>query len=335
MKRREFIALLGGAAMTPLAAHAQQSGKQYRIAFIHPFEPVESLYEATSTSGYRFFFDEFRRLGYLEGSNVLIERYSGRGKKSAELSELLKQVAASRPDAIFVVAMDSVLAATPVAIPIVQVGLNPIAVGLTSNLAHPDRNITGVALTTGSELYAKHLELLRQASPTASRIACLTGREMWESASGIFGPLQAEAKRLELTLIPSLLESPYPEDEYHRVFAAMVPDRVDALIVSQLVWNYAHRPLIVRLAANARLPAIYPVREFVDQGGLMSYGTGRAEAYRRVANAISEILKGAKPSDIPFYQASRFELVVNLKTAKDLDLTMPPLIMARADEVIE
>lgn len=338
MKRREFISLVGAAGAWLVPARAQQPGKSYRIAFIHPFAPVEDLNEATkatSALGYRFFFDEFRRLGYVEGSNVAIERYSGRGKNSAELAELLQTVAATKPDVIFVVAMDGVLATTPVAIPIVQIGLNPIALGITSNLSRPDRNITGVALTAGSELYAKHLELLRQASPTAARIACLTGREMWNSSSDIFGSLQSEAKRLDVMLLPALLESPYPDDEYHRVFAAMVQDRSDALIVTQLVWNIAHAALIAELAARARLPAIYPARSFVEQGGLMSYGAGPEEANRRAANAVVEIMRGAKPSEVPFYQASRFELVVNLKTAKALELTLPQLIMARADEVIE
>jgi putative ABC transport system substrate-binding protein len=336
MKRREFITLVGGTAVAwPMAARAQQPGKSSRIALIHPFAPIETLNEATNSLGYRFFFEELRRLGYVEGSNLVVERYSGLGKKTAQLAELLQTVSASRPDAIFVVAMDGVLAVTPVASPIVQVGLDPIAFGLTSNLAHPDRNITGVAITAGSELYAKHLELLRQARPTASRIACLTGREMWQSTSDIFGPLQQEARRSGIVLVPVLLESPYSDDEYRRVFAAMVQDHPDAMIVTQLVWNNAHQPLIVELAANARLPAIYPARSFVDQGGLMSYGSGPPEAFRRAANAIVEILKGARPSDIPFYQASRFELVVNLKTAKALDLTIPPLIMARVDDVIE
>jgi putative ABC transport system substrate-binding protein len=115
----------------------------------------------------------------------------------------------------------------------------------------------------------------------------------------------------------------------------MVEERADGLIVTQAIWNYAHQPLIVDLAASARLPAIYPTRSFVDQGGLMSYGAVPAEAWRRAASAVVAILRGAKPSDIPYYQASRFELVVNLKTAKALGLTMPQLIMARVNDVIE
>jgi putative ABC transport system substrate-binding protein len=335
MKRRNFITLVGVAAVAwPIATRAQQPGKPYRIAIIHPFAAVETLNEAASPDRCRFFFEELRRLGYQEGANLVVERYSGIGK-IGHLGELLQTAAASKPDVIQAVAMEDVLKATPVAIPIVEIGLDPIAFGLTSNLAHPDRNITGVAMIAGSELYAKHLELLRQASPAALKVACLTSRDMWEDPSDILGPLREEAKTLGIALVPSILEPPYSDAEYSRVFAAMVEERADGLIVTQAIWNSAHQPLIVGLAASARLPAIYPTRSFVDQGGLMSYGAVPAEAYRRAASAVVAILRGAKPSDVPYYQASRFELVVNLKTAKALDLTMPQLIMARVNDVIE
>ncbi len=335
MKRRKFITLVGVAAVAwPIAARAQRPGKPYRIAIINPFAAVETLNEAASPDRYRFFFEELRRLGYQEGSNLVVERYSGIGK-IGHLGELLQTAAASKPDVILVLSMEWVLKPTPVAIPIVEIGLDPIAFGLTSNLAHPDRNITGVAMIAGSELYAKHLELLRQASPAASKVACLTSRDLWEDPSDILGPLREEAKTLGIALVPSILEPPYSDAEYRRVFAAMVEERADGLIVTQAIWNSAHQPLIIALAASVRLPAIYPTRSFVDQGGLMSYGAVPAEAWRRAASAVVEILRGAKPSDIPYYQASRFELVVNLKTAKALGLTMPQLIMARANDVIE
>jgi putative tryptophan/tyrosine transport system substrate-binding protein len=335
MRRREFLTLLGGAAASwPLAASGQQPAKSYRIAIINPFAAVETLNEAASPDRYRVFFEELRRLGYQEGPNLVVERYSGIGK-TGHLDELLQTAAASKPDVILVVSMEWVLKATPVAIPIVEIGLDPIAFGLTSNLAHPDRNITGVAMIAGSELYAKHLELLRQASPAAAKVACLTSRDFWEDPSEILGPLREEAKTLGIALVPSILEPPYSDAEYRRVFATMVEERADGLIVTQAICNMAHQPLIVGLAASARLPTIYPTRSFVDQGGLMSYGAEPAEVYRRAATAVVEILRGEKLSDIPYYQASQFELVINLKTAKPLGLTMPQLIMARANDVIE
>jgi len=339
MRRREFISLAAGAvAACPLAALAQQPGKSipgksYRIAIIHPFLAVETMNEG-SRPFYRAFFQELRRLGYVEGENLVVERYSGAGK-IGHLGELLLSVAASKPDAISTVAMEGALKDNPVAIPIVEIGLDPIAFGLSSSLAHPDRNITGVALIAGNELYAKHLELLRQAIPSASRIACLTSRELWESPSNTFGPLREAAKQMEVALIPAVLEPPYPDSEYRRVFAAMAQDRSDALIVTPAIWNFAHQPLIIELVERARLPAVYPTRSYVDQGGLMSYGANAAEVYGRAGSDIAQILGGAKPADIPYYQASRFELILNLKTAKALGLTISPLLLTRADEVIE
>jgi putative ABC transport system substrate-binding protein len=342
MRRREFITLVSGTVFaSPVAALAQQPGKSipgksYRIAIIHPFAPVEDMNEAARPIGpaYQYFFAELRRLGYVEGQNLVVERYSGVGKIGHQ-SELLLSVAASKPDAISTVAMESALKAAPVAIPIVEIGLDPIAFGLASSLAHPDRNITGVAIIAGNELYAKHLELLQEAIPTASRIVCLTSRELWESPSNTFGPLREAAKQLGVALIPAVLEPPYPDSEYRRVFAAMAQDRPDGLIVTPAIWNFAHQKLIIELVEHARLPAIYPTRSYVDQGGLMSYGADAAEIFRRAASDIAEILGGAKPGDIPYYQSSRFEFVINLKTAKALGLTLPQSLFARADEVIE
>jgi len=140
---------------------------------------------------------------------------------------------------------------------------------------------------------------------------------------------------VEVALIPAVLEPPYPDSEYRRVFAAMAQDRPDALLVAQAVWNYAHQKVIVELAKDARLPAIYPGRSFVDQGGLMSYGADLTEIFRRAGSDVAQILGGAKPGDIPYYQASHFQLIINLKTAKTLGLTLPQSLFARADEVIE
>jgi putative ABC transport system substrate-binding protein len=147
--------------------------------------------------------------------------------------------------------------------------------------------------------------------------------------------LREAAKQVGVALIPALLETPYPDSEYRRVFAAMAQDRPAALIVTPAIANFAHQKLIIELAGSARLPAIYPSRSFVDQGGMMSYGASYPDLYRRMASDIAQILGGAKPGDIPYYQASRFELVINLKTAKALGLTLPPSLFARADEVIE
>jgi putative tryptophan/tyrosine transport system substrate-binding protein len=335
LNRRDLLVFAAGAAAWPLAVSAQQPGKVYRIAMVHPALPAEGMTGAANPPSYGSFFDELRDRGYVEGQNLAVGRYSGIGV--AHPNELILSVAAAKPDAMFVVAFDGPVRDTPVAVPIIHIGLDPLAIGLTTSLAHPDRNITGVAVTAGSALYTKHFELLREAFPVAARIALLTSREMWDgnARTNIFGPLQEAGTAMGVTLLPAIAEPPYGEAEYRAAFAATATDRPAAMIVSQAIRNYGQLKLIVELAASARLPAIYPQRNFVDQGGLMSYGSVVAEAYRRAANDVAQIFGGAKPSDIPFYQATRFELVINLKTAKALGMTVPQSIFARAEEVIE
>ena len=148
-------------------------------------------------------------------------------------------------------------------------------------------------------------------------------------------PLREAAARLNISLVGCTLDGPFQDAEYRRVFAAIPQDRIDALVVSSETENASNRAIIVQLAEQAKLPTIYPFREYTELGGLMSYGIDLDEIYRQLARQIDQVLKGAKPSEIPFYQATKFELVINLKTAKALGLTIPPTLLARADEVIE
>jgi putative ABC transport system substrate-binding protein len=334
MRRRKFVMLIGAAAAWPLAARAQQPGKVYRIAFLHPSASVETMYEATNPRFWRPFAEELRRLGYVEGQNLVVERYSGKGQTD-RYAELARTIAASKPDAIFCFStnMAAQFKAATATIPIVSFGTDPVAFGLVSSLAHPGGNVTGVAPDAGIELHAKNLELLRQAVPTASRIAYLTPRDGWESPGLV--ALKEAAQRLGISLIPALLDPPTHEPEYRRVFEEMAQDRVDALLVGDRAENFAYTRLIIELAEIGRLPAIYPDRPFAEQGGLMSYGVYKPELYRRAAYDIAQILNGANPGDIPFYQATRFEFVINLKTATALGLTISPTLLSRADEVIE
>jgi putative ABC transport system substrate-binding protein len=219
-------------------------------------------------------------------------------------------------------------------IPIVAAASDPVAAGLVPSLAHPGGNLTGVAPDGGIEFYAKHLQLLRELIPTASRIAYLTPRAVWESVT-LLAPVKEAAKQLGVSLIPASPEAPMQEREYRRVFKTMTQDHVEALIVGDSSENYSQSKLIIDLAERARLPALYPDRSFADRGGLMSFGVFSPDLWRRAGHDIAEILKGANPGDIPFYQATRFELVINLNTAKALGLTVPQSILQRADEVIE
>jgi putative tryptophan/tyrosine transport system substrate-binding protein len=334
VKRRDLIAVIGGAAVAwPLAELAQQPGKVYRIALVSPSGSVAKMNDAVSPRAWRPFFDELRRQGFVEGRNLIVERYSGEGQ-SDRYADLARAVVASKPDAIYcgTVRMAAYLKAATETIPIVADVAGPIEFGLVSSLAHPGGNITGVS-DAGLEFFAKHLELLRQAVPTASRLAYLTPREVWDSP--LLAPVKDAARQEGVSLVPELLEAPIQEPEYRRVFALMAKQGVEGLIVGSSSENNGNGRLIVELAESARLPTLYPGRWGVEQGGLMSYGAVNPDLYRQLGADIAEILKGAKPGDIPFYQPMRFELVINLKTAKALGLTVPPSLLARADEVIE
>jgi putative tryptophan/tyrosine transport system substrate-binding protein len=199
----------------------------------------------------------------------------------------------------------------------------------------PDGNITGVSLFD-YETYAKGLQILKDTIPTASKIAFLAPRRAWGDTGGqaLQRALQQAGRQLDMSVIPMLIEESTPS-EYHRVFAEIAPERADGLIVSDIGDLFPYRQLIVELIEKSRLPAIFGLREYVEAGGLMAYGADQGELYRRMADDVHEILRGTKPGDIPIYQASKFQFSINLKAAQALDLTIPPSLLARADEVIE
>ena len=283
---------------------------------------------------FRALFQELRRLGYVEGQNLVVERYSGEGR-TEYYAELARNVVRRKPDLIFAVSARLVqhFKAATTTIPVVGYTSDPVSLGLGASLARPGGNITGVVPDVGLELWDKQLQFLTEATPTASRVAYLTPRAVWDNPTG--AAMRAAAQRRGITLLGALLDSPVQEGEYRRAFAVMARERADALIVNDSPENYTWQRLIVELAENARLPAVYPNRMFVELGGLMAYGTDSVDLFRYTAHQIDQILKGAKPGEIPFYEATKFELVVNLKTAKALGLTIPPSLLTVADEVIE
>ena len=333
MRRRDFITALGAAATWPLAARAQQPAKMKRIAFVHPASKVSEL----SVSGkpyYRAFFEELSRLGYVEGQNLGVERYSGEGQPE-RYAELVRDVVNTHPDLILAVgarlSLDFKMATTT--IPIVTVIIDPIAMGLVASIARPGGNITGVTISGGLELIGKRMGLLVEAMPKLSTLGYLVSRPYWEDPRG--AAAREAAKRAGISLKAALLGSAFNEAEYQRVFRSMEQDRADALMVSDEAEHLTNRATIVELAAKGRISTIYPFREFVEVGGLMAYSIDLADMYRRLANLIDKILRGANPGDIPFYRPTKFELSINLKTAKALGLEMPAMLLARADEVIE
>jgi putative ABC transport system substrate-binding protein len=335
MRRRTFIAGLLVAAAAG-RAQAQRTAKVYRIARIYPAQPVAEAIKASKTQGSLtwFFFEELRRLGFVEGQNLVYERYSAEGRTD-QFSELARDVVRSKPDLIVADGTFVVLAlkAVTTTIPIVAGSISdPVAVGIAASIARPGGNITGV-IGTGPEFMGKYVELLREAVPGLSSVGFLASRKVWELPEGV--AVQEAARRVQISLIGPPLDYPLDAAEYRRVIPAMAQAGAQALIVQAQPQNYENQQLIIELAEKGRLPAIFPFRDSSKLGGLMAYAADGHETLRQEASQIAQILRGASPGDIPFYQPTRFFLVINLKTAKALGITFPPSILARADEVIE
>jgi putative ABC transport system substrate-binding protein len=334
MRRRDIITHFGGTAATwPLAARAQPLGKTYRIAIVTRTGTGSDL-EAASHGSWQAWRDELQRLGYVEGQNLMVVRRSV-GTDTAQIDMFVREVVRLKPDAIFSPAQNLVeaLKTATATIPIVAIAADPVGAGLAATLARPGGNVTGFSVDAGVELIGKRFVLLKEAVPTIARLAFLIPCVNWE---GRWGGIGQDAARLAgIQIIAALIESPANEMEYRRVFAAMVRDGADSFYAAVALENLTYRRPIAELAAEARLPAIYAFRENVEVGGLMSYGIDLADIFRRAAGYTDRILKGANPAEMPFQQPTNFELVINLTTAKALGLTIPPSILARADEVIE
>jgi putative tryptophan/tyrosine transport system substrate-binding protein len=329
VRRRDLTIGLSLAAAAR-TARALEPAKQHRIALVVPAGSVAGIND-TLPRFYKAIFDELRRLGYVEGKNLTVDRYSDGGRPEG-FAGLAREVVSHNPDVIVAVTTpiaQSALAATR-AIPIVWIGVEPILSGLATSLARPGGNITGVT-AYGRETWGKCLQILKEAVPSASRTAFLAMRTEWE---GEVAELLDAGRKLQISVIGMpLQESTQPE--YQRVFAEIAQDRPDAILVGARAELFPFRQLILGLVEKSRLPAIYPFREYVELGGLMAYEGDLGELGRRMADDMHEILNGANPGDIPIYQPTKFEFLINLKTAKALGLAMPPALLARADEVIE
>ena len=334
MRRREFIAGLGSAAGWPLAARAQQSANVYLIAIVRTSGSIADMTEAGDNPSYSVLFKELRRLGYIERQNLIVERHSGEGHQE-RYTEIANEVVRTRPDLIVAVSSPLVLIFKAVTdtIPVVGVMADPVAYGVVPNLARPGGNITGVSVDAGLEIWAKRLQILQEVVPTARKVGYLNLRSSWDLAQG--RALQEAARRLGIALSGPPLEQPIQATEYRRVLGTMSHEHLDGLIVSDIADNFTHRRLIVSLAEIARLPTIYPYRAYFEEGGLMVYGSDLTALYRRVASYIDQILRGAKPGEIPIYLEAKFELLINLKATRALGLAVPTSLLVRADEVIE
>jgi putative ABC transport system substrate-binding protein len=334
MNRREWIALVGGAAAWPFAARAQQPLKIHRIAVVHPSATVSDMSETGDNPGYRAFFQELSRLGYVEKKNLLVDRYSGEGRVE-RYAELAGKVVQLNPNAIFAVSsrmVQNFKAATSV-IPVVGLMADPLRFQLVASLSRPGGNVTGVTSDVGFDIGTKRLELLKEAIPGISRVGVLISKELVEGRVGAL--LVESAHQVGVSLVGPPLATPIQEQEYRRVFKAMSEEHADALVINDQGEHFPNRGIIAKLAEEYRFPIMGVHRGYVEAGVLMAYGVNYPSLFRIAATQLDQVLKGTKPSDIPIQQPTRMELVINVKAASALGITIPPTFLARADELIE
>ena len=327
MTRRQFITLLGGAAAAwPLAARAQQGERMRRIGVLMNL-PAD---DAEGQGRIAAFLQELQQLGWTDGRNVLIDRRWAAGD-AGRFQRYAEELVALAPDVILAAAVPSVQALQRATrtVPIVFANVSdPVASGFVKSLARPGGNTTGF-MQFEFGLSGKWLELLKQVAPDVTGAAVLRDPDVG-SGTAQFAVIQAMAPLLRVEVNPVNVRDP---SEIRRAVEARSPN--GGLIVTASAMAYTHRDLIITLAARHKLPTLYFDRSFVAASGLISYGPDYTNQYRRAASYVDRILKGEKPADLPVQAPTKYELVINLKTARALGLEVPPSVLARADEVIE
>ena len=325
MRRRDFLTLLCGVLACVRVADAQQAGRTYRIGYLflgaQPPDPQKMTPWPT-----------LRELGYIEGTNLTVERRFAAGRRE-KLSAFASELIALKPDLILTQGGQSAEAVSRAThdIPVVIMGAgDPVGAGIVEGLGRPGGNVTGLT-EVSTELSAKRLQLLKEAVPAIARVAVL-----WNAADRAmnlrYREIEAAAKAMQIAI--RSIEVRDPED-FDAAFEVMRGEHPDAMFMVSDALTGLNRKRIIEFAVQTRLPAVYEYRELVDDGGLMAYGPNLRDMFARAAYYIDKILKGARPSDLPVEQPTKFELVINLKTAKALGVTVPPALLARADEVIE
>jgi putative ABC transport system substrate-binding protein len=325
MHRRRFAQLMAGiglAAAWPTMLVAQQSAKVWRIGFLaHRYETF-----------YDPLFRGLEELGYKEGRNLIVERRYAEGH-AERFQDFANELVRLNVDLIVVVTTPAGLAAKKASstIPIVHpAAIDPVGTGLVASLAHPGGNLTGLSVLN-AEMSAKRLEILKEVVPGLTRAALL-----WNSAnpanSLAWKETENAARTLGITLVSQAVREP---KDFEQAFSAMTLDPPEVLLVLQDALTLEYRKEIISFTLKSRLPSMFVGKEWVTEGGLMSYGDRLPERYRRAADLVDRILKGEKPADLPVEQPTRFEFVVNLRTAQAINLKISPVLLARADEVIE
>jgi putative ABC transport system substrate-binding protein len=325
--RRTFIAgLVGGVVVAPLAAVAQQAGKVYRIGYLST--PTRESVER----GLAAFLRTLRDLGWIEGRNLTIEYRWAEGDVD-RLPALAGELVARNVDVIVAPAGSAALAAKQVtsSIPIVMIfASDPVETGLVASLRQPGANITGTTFTPGPEIFGKQLQILKEAVPGAARVAVLTNPADSSFALQV-KEVESTARSLGIRLQHAEARGP---EQFDSAFAAMAREHADALLVTGTSTFLAHRTRLAELALKGRLPTMHSFRESVEAGGLMAYAVNMADFVGRAAVYVDKILKGAKPADLPIEQPTKFQLIINLKVARALGITVPQPVVLRADELI-
>jgi len=325
LDRRAFLTGIVGLLATPLAAEAQQAGRIYQIGYLSVGAPAESANRVNALKM------GLRDHGYAEGRNV---NFVFRWAETAEqLPELAAELVRVKVDVIFAPSsteVEAVRSATRV-IPIVFAShADPVGVGHVASLARPGGNITGLSVLM-TELVTKQLEIMKQALPRMKRIGALAVSTAPSTRPALHA-VEAAAEKLEVQVVTASVRAP---EDFDRAFGTMARERVNGFVAVASPLLRSHRVVLAELSLKHRLPGIFGPKEHVEAGGLMSYGADFPDLFRHAATHVDKILKGAKPGDLPIEQATKFELVINLKTAKAIGLTIPPSLLLRADQVIQ
>jgi len=321
------VALALGTFSAPLALDAQQPGKVPRIGVLLPGSASD---DSTALEAFR---KGLRERGYVEGQSLIVEWRYAEGKLE-RLPALAAELVRLKMDVIVTASTPGAQAAKQATstIPIVvATSGDPVGTGLVASLSRPGGNVTGLTHLAGLEIFGKRLELLKEVIPTVSRVAVLWNSTNPPEAAAL-RELQGAAQSFRVTLLPKDVRS---SGEFETAFTAMTRERPDALLVIESALTFRHRGVIVDFATRQRLPTVFGDEDAAKAGGLLSYATSFPDLFRRAAVYVDKILKGARPADLPVEQPTRFELVINLKTAKALGLTIPQSILIRADHVIQ
>jgi putative tryptophan/tyrosine transport system substrate-binding protein len=319
------VSLTVSLALAPLVAETQTAGKVHRIGLLATHISQQAGRVEALRAG-------LRDLGYIEGQNVVIE-YKWADGRNDRFPDLAAELVRLNVDVLVTSGTPATQAAmqATTTIPIVMVNTgDPLRTGLVASLARPGGNVTGLTVL-GAEVAGKRLQILKDTVPKVTRVAFLWNR-LNASHRPYFNDLQAAARELKLTLQSVEVQE---LSEFERAFAEMMRERPDALLVTADGMHRLHQAWIVDFAAKRRLPTMYQLKDYVEAGGLMSYGTSITEPWRRAATYVDKILKGAKPADLPVEQPTKFELVIDLKAAKALGLTIPQSVLLQADQVIQ